>query len=132
MYYFTCGILSYLCLKRGINQSDLESFLVHRLLFLFNRRTRVESIFWKAPAPEQLSPRKSHRSSFKLCSRKAKRFTLLPIPRNWKSIQMAWNKPAKNLKPHSFWSVKMCSQNYTCQPEIVLLVASFWLDVVKQ
>ena len=124
MYYFFCGILIVVSLPQKGYLSDLESFWVHRLLFLFNRRTRVEAIFQKAPAPEQFCPRKSHRSAFKLCSRKAERFTLLPIPRDRKSIQMAWNEPSKKLKSHSFWTVKMCSKNYTCQTEIVLLVAS--------
>ena len=137
MYYFTCGILS----SRGGSLpqqgylSDLESFLVNRLLFLFNRRTRVESIFWKAPAPEQFFPRKSHRSAFKLRSRKAERFIFLPIPRNQKSIQMAWNESSKKLKSPSFSWSKCVARINTCLPEIVLLVASFWfswLDVVEQ
>ena len=40
--------------------------------------------------------------------------------------------PWRKLKPHSFWMVKMRSKIHRCQPETVPLIASFWLDVVKQ
>ena len=50
--------------------SDFEDF---EFAVPLNRRTKVESNFWTAPAPGRLFPRKSHRSAFKLRGRMAER-----------------------------------------------------------
>ena len=130
LYYLTCCILLSFRLKRGY----LEWF--GRILSLpftvpIHRRTWVESIFfWKASVLEHFPPRKSHCSTFELLIRKAEWFTLLlnlPIKNPSKRPEAS---PQRKLQSHSFWTFKMCSKIYTCQPEIVLLIAYFWLDVI--
>ena len=132
--YLTYGKLSSFCLWSSILRAllkDVQSlFTVPR-----NRRTRVESMFWTAPAPQRFFPRKSHRSAFKLRRRRVERFKLLNIfsylPIENPSVRL-WASPRRKLKSHSFWTVKMYSKIYTCQPETVPLIASFWLDIAKQ
>ena len=57
------------CLKSSF-LSDFEPFWVRRLLFLITERQGRNPCFERAPAPERFFPRKSHRSAFKLCSKK--------------------------------------------------------------
>ena len=85
-----------------------------------SRRTRVESIFWTAPAPEQFYPRKLHRSTFKTCHRKLERFTLLFIPSDQKSIQ----RPRASPNPTVFEQSK-CAARFTCASQ----KRSLWLPL---
>ena len=83
--YRTCSKLSSFCLKNDC-LSDFEGLWVRRLVFLIIEGQGRNPCFERAPSPEQFSPRKSHRSAFKLCSIKVERFTLLLVPSDGKSI----------------------------------------------
>ena len=67
--------------------SDFEGFWVHRLLFLIIEGEGRYPCFERAPPPEQFSLRKLYHFAFKLRINKVKRFTLLLVPSNWKSIE---------------------------------------------
>ena len=77
-------------------------------------------------------PKKSNCSAFKLHSLEVKRFTILLVPSNWKSIQVAWSYPLKKSKSHSIQATGMRSKIHTCQPQTVLLIAPFWLENIRQ
>ena len=125
--YLTWDMLLSFCLKSGC-LNDFEGFWVCRLLFLI-----YKLVLKGLHRQSDFSPRKSHRSAFKLCSKKVKRFTLLFISFDRKSIQQAPRaSPRRKLKCHRFWMVKMHSKIHMCQWVIVPLIASFWFDVVKQ
>ena len=110
--------------------SDFGGFWVHPLRFLIIEGQGRYSCFERAPALEQFSLRKLHHFAFKLRVNKVKRFCLYPpIENPWKK---SGGSPWRKLKPHSFLTVKMCSKIHRYQPETVPLIASFWLDVVKQ
>ena len=75
-------------------------------------------MFWKGSSTGAIFfPRKSHRSAFKLCSKKVERFTLLLVP----SIPIEnlpkrpGDNPRRKLKSHGVWTVKMCTKIHTCQ-----------------
>ena len=119
LYYLTCRILLSFHLKRGY----LERFgriLGSPFTVPLHRRT------W-ASVPEHFPPQKSHCSLI----RKVEWFTLLlnlPIKNPSKRPRAS---SQRKLQSHGFQTFKMCSKIYTCQPEIVLLIASFWLDVIR-
>ena len=88
------------------------------------------NFFWMASVPEHFPPRKSHCAAFELLIRKVEWFSLLlNLPIKNPSKQPGASSQRK-LQSHSFRTIKMRSSIYTCQPEIILLIASFWLDVI--
>ena len=109
MNYLTCGISSSFCNKSGF-LSDFEGLLFRRLLFLIEGQGR-NPCFERASAPERFSPRKSHRSAFKLPSKKVERFTLLHVPSDQKSIQKVQSLPSEKIKISQFLTAKMRRQS---------------------
>ena len=102
--------------------SNFEGFWVQRLLFLIIERQGRKPCFERALAPEQFCPRKSHRSYFKLRSKKVERFMFLLVPSDRKSIPRPGASPRIKLKSLSSWTVKMRSKIHTCQADCLFLI----------
>ena len=103
-------------------QSLKAAFEFNDYRFLIIEIQGRKPCFERAQAPEQFSPRKSHRSDFKLRSKKVERFMLLFLPSDRKSIPRPGASPRRKLKSLSSWTVKMRSKIHTCQADCLFLI----------
>ena len=96
----------------------------------YNGRTRVESMFKGLQHRSEFSPQNRIvlLSNFVAKRLKDSRLSLyLPIENPSKRHGAS---SQRKLKSHSIWVAGMRSKIHTCQPETVLLIASFWLDAL--
>ena len=83
-----------------------------------NRRTKKESLFWKGSSPGAIFPQKIASLRFQTSQQKRSKdsrlssYLLIKNP-----SKRSGASPPRKLKSHSFWTVKMPSMIYTCQPE---------------
>ena len=108
----------------------LKEFISLPLTVPYNGRTRVESMFKGL----------QHRSDFspKNCIVLLSNFVAKRLKDSRLSLYLPIENPSKcpgassqrKLKSHRIRVAEMCSKIHTCQPETVLLIASFWLDAL--